>query len=187
MLRLTKSYREEDLISDCLRGRREAQDALYGAFSGKMLAVCLRYLPDRAEAEDAMVTAMVRVFTQLATYQHRGSFEGWVRRITVNEALGVLRRKKNIQFEEVAAADRQPSEATAETDLHADELLQLVQSLPPGYRTVFNLYAIEGYSHKEIADSLGITESTSKSQLNRARNLLKELIAQHSGQAQLVG
>jgi RNA polymerase sigma factor (sigma-70 family) len=181
MLRLGQTYREIDLVRDCLDGKRGAEEALYKRYSAKMLGICLRYLPDRAEAEDAMVSAMVRVFAQLATFRQEGSFEGWVRRIAVNEALGVLRRKKNLRFEEVEVANRQRSDHDAETKLEADELLQMVQHLPPGYRTVFNLYAIEGYSHKEIAELLGVTESTSKSQLNRARNLLKEMIAKHQG------
>ncbi len=181
MLRLGQTYREEDLIHDCLKGKRSGQEALYKKYSAKMFGICLRYLPDRTEAEDAMVSAMVRVFAQLPTFRQEGSFEGWIRRITVNEALGVLRRKKKIYFEEMEVADRQMSAGTAETNLEAEELLKMVQFLPTGYRTVFNLYAIEGYSHKEIAEMLGVTESTSKSQLNRARNLLKEMIAKYQG------
>jgi RNA polymerase sigma factor (sigma-70 family) len=181
MLRLGHTYRETDLIHDCLAGKRSAQEALYKKYSAKMLGVCLRYLSDRSEAEDAMVSAMVRVFAQLPNFRQEGSFEGWIRRITVNEALGILRRKKNIHFAEIELADRQMSDHDSETNLEAEELLKMVQYLPTGYRTVFNLYAIEGYSHKEIAESLGITESTSKSQLNRARNLLKQMIAKHQG------
>lgn len=173
MLKLLKLYKNEtDLIADCLAGKRNAQEALYKKYSSKMLAICTRYLTDKAEAEDAMINGFVRVFNQLENFRQEGSFEGWIRRIIVNEALALLRKKK-MYLEPAESADYYADYQIEEKHLEAEELLAMVQKLPTGYRTVFNLYAIEGYSHKEIADLLGITESTSKSQLNRARNMLK--------------
>ena len=180
MLKLIRSYQEKDaieqLISDCKKGKRTAQQQLYTRFSGKMLGICLRYLGDPDDAEDVMVTAFMKVFTHLDTYKGDGSFEGWIRRIMVNEALTELRKKNKLHFEPVEAAHYTADGQAQENSMEAEELLKMVQSLPSGYRTVFNLYAIEGFSHKEIAESLGITESTSKSQLNRARNMLKNAL-----------
>lgn len=173
----TKQYREEDLINDCLKGKAKAQDALYKTYSGKMLAVCMRYLSDRTEAEDAMINTMVKVLTRIGEFKGEGSFEGWIRRIAVNESLTIIRKRKKVFFEDCDSAIKLATDQTTDADLHAEELMEMVQLLPPGYRTVFNLYAIEGYSHKEIADILQITESTSKSQLNRARNMLKQMIS----------
>jgi RNA polymerase sigma factor (sigma-70 family) len=177
MFKLLKLYKNEtDLITDCLAGKRNAQEALYKKYSSKMLAICLRYLSDKAEAEDAMINGFVRVFSQLENFRQEGSFEGWIRRIVVNEALAMLRKKSKMYLEPAESADYHADYQIEEKHLEAEELLAMVQQLPTGYRTVFNLYAIEGYSHKEIADLLGITESTSKSQLNRARNMLKNAI-----------
>ncbi|GAB4198308.1 MAG: RNA polymerase sigma factor [Thermoflexibacter sp.] len=178
MLKLLKLYKNEtDLIADCLKGKRHAQEALYKKYSSKMLAICVRYLSDRTEAEDAMTNGFVRVFTQLENFRQEGSFEGWIRRIMVNEALAILRKKSKMYLEPAENADYHNDYQIEEKHLEAEELLAMVQKLPTGYRTVFNLYAIEGYSHKEIAEALGISESTSKSQLNRARNMLKNELA----------
>ncbi len=177
MFKLIKLYKNEsDLIADCLAGKRNAQEALYKKHSSKMLAICMRYLPDRTEAEDAMANGFVRVFSQLENFRQAGSFEGWIRRIVVNEALAMLRKKSKMHLEPAENADYHTDYQIEEKYLEAEELLAMVQKLPTGYRTVFNLYAIEGYSHKEIAELLGVTESTSKSQLNRARNMLKMAI-----------
>lgn len=180
MLNFRKSYSDEtELIKDCKKGVRKAQKALYEKYSAKMLSICCRYLKNEAEAEDVMVTALMKVFKHLDSYQGKGSFEGWIRRIVVNEALTALRKKKNTYFEEIENADYYPEYQLTESHLEADDLLKMVANLPTGYRTVFNLYAIEGYSHKEIAEQLNISVSTSKSQLNRARNLLKKTIQMH--------
>lgn len=142
-----------------------------------MLSLCGRYLPDEFEAEEAMIEGFMKVFDRIAQFKMEGSFEGWIRRIMVNESLMYLRSKKAAGWQ--AAYDDVEYEVepvAAATDLEADELHRLVQQLPTGYRTVFNLYAIEGYNHAEIAESLGISESTSKSQLHRARGLLQEWV-----------
>nr|WP_243900150.1 MULTISPECIES: sigma-70 family RNA polymerase sigma factor [Hymenobacter] len=147
---------------------------LYERFAGLMLSVCLRYLRHREDAEEVMIGGFVKVFRALDQYRHEGSFEGWIRRIMVNEALGQLRRKEPLHL----AIDDVPSTAavtpaTADTQLQADDMLALLAELPAGYRTVFNLYALEGYSHPEIAELLGISEGTSKSQLSKARAMLQ--------------
>ncbi|SDL53644.1 RNA polymerase sigma-70 factor, ECF subfamily [Catalinimonas alkaloidigena] len=180
-LRFTRTDRqythEKELVQDCQAGVRAAQRHLYEHYAPKMLVVCQRYLRDDYEAEDALVRGFTKVFQHLHQYEGNGSFEGWIRRIMVNEALMQL-RKSRLMFvhTEVEALQYQPDYRTVDTSLEAEDLMNLVCQLPDGYRTVFNLYAIEGYSHKEIADQLGISESTSKSQLSRARVLLQEYL-----------
>jgi RNA polymerase sigma-70 factor (ECF subfamily) len=125
-----------------------------------------------------MIEGFMKIFDKLSQFQNKGSFEGWMKRIIVTQALMTLRSNRHLMMEVNMENDAEFKDHNYElTSLEADELMEMVQSLPVGYRTVFNLYAIEGYSHKEIADLLGINESTSKSQLNRARNVLKEKIA----------
>ena len=165
---------DADLIAACRQGNSRAQKLLYERFAGLMLSVCLRYLRHREDAEEVMIGGFVKVFRALNQYRHEGSFEGWIRRIMVNEALGQLRRKEPLHL----AIDDVPSTAavtpaTADTQLQADDMLALLAELPAGYRTVFNLYALEGYSHPEIAELLGISEGTSKSQLSKARAMLQ--------------
>ena len=170
------SYTEKDLIADCRKGKAKAQKALFEQYSPKMLAVCVRYIKDLASAEDVLLLAFMKVFENLDKFEAKGSFEGWIRKIVVNEALGHLRKNTKIQFEESQKADIEAHAHSPTTDLEVQDLLQLLHQLPTGYRTVFSLYAIEGYSHQEIGEMLNITESTSKSQLNRARNMLKNLV-----------
>ncbi|MGB3617147.1 MAG: sigma-70 family RNA polymerase sigma factor [Catalinimonas sp.] len=183
-LRITKphpaDYRDEAaLLSDCRRGVRAAQRRLYEQHAAKMLVVCRRYLRDEYEAEDALLRAFAKVFQNLDRYAATGSFEGWIRRIVVNEALMQVRKQKLMYAHvEAEVLDRTPDENSVDTALEADDLLQLVQRLPTGYRTVFNLYAIEGYSHQEIAEQLDISPGTSKSQLSRARALLQSYLRQ---------
>lgn len=139
-----------------------------------MLSLCCRYVKNRTEAEDVMVTAFTKVFDKIDQFKGDGSFEGWVRRIVVNECLTFLRRNKNMYLEtDLAAADREPDLHHLNNHLEAEDLLKLVAELPAGYQIVFNMYAIDGYSHKEIAEHLGINENTSKSQLSRARGHLQ--------------
>src|SRR5579871_787630 len=162
--------RETELIEGCQRQHREAQHALYQMYSGKMYALCCRYVKDRMEAEDVLVTAFTKIFEKIGQYKGEGSFEGWVRRVVVNESLTYLRKNKNMYLEiDIEAAAYEPDYQRLENQLEADDLMKMIEALPVGYRTVFNLYAIDGYSHQEIADQLGISENTSKSQLSRAR------------------
>ncbi|KUG08884.1 RNA polymerase sigma factor [Solirubrum puertoriconensis] len=165
---------EVELISACRQGSVRAQKLLYEKFAGLMLTVCLRYLRQRADAEEAMLTGFVKVFKALDQYRHEGSFEGWIRRIMVNEALGQLRRKEPLHLAiDDMVTDVPATAATADSDMAAADLMQLLNELPAGYRTVFNLYAIEGYTHPEIAELMGISEGTSKSQLSKARAMLQ--------------
>lgn len=167
--------KESEWVEGCKRQDACAQRSLYEHFSGKMYALCCRYIPSKMEAEDVLVTAFTKLFERIDQYKGEGSFEGWVRRIVVNESLTYLRRNKNMYLEtEIEAVDRTPDYAHLDTHLEAADLMRLVGDLPAGYRMVFNLYAIDGYSHKEIADQLGISENTSKSQLSRARALLQK-------------
>ena len=179
MLRINKSNSEEKLISDCRKGKSTAQHQLYERFASKMLGVCIRYIHDRNEAEHVMIGGMVKVFEKLEQYNGEGSFEGWIRRIMVNESLMYIRKHKNMSLEvEVEKAEMKPDYQSLESTLETDDLMRLITELPVGYRTVFNLYAIEGYSHKEIAEQLGINENTSKSQLSRARKYLQTRLAE---------
>lgn len=178
MLRINKSNTEEQLLADCRKGKPKAQKEMYERFAPKMLGVCIRYIHDRDEAEHVMIGGMVKVFEKLNQYNGEGSFEGWIRRIMVNESLMYIRKNKNMSLEvEVEKAEVEPDYQSLESHLEVADLLVLIAELPVGYRTVFNLYAIEGFSHKEIADMLDINENTSKSQLSRARKLLQSRLA----------
>lgn len=165
-------------LKECQRGNRSAQKALYDELSPKMYAVCMRYMGDRHSAADILQDGFVTLFTKLDKFSGEGSFEGWARKIFVNTALMSLRKKDALRnSEDVAAAvDIGSPEPSVIQRMGYDELMKLVMSLPPGFRTVFNMYAIEGFSHKEIAEALGISEVTSRSQLQRARALLQKKI-----------
>lgn len=167
---------EATMIEGCISGNPRAQKQLYDKFSGKMMGVCLRYCSNMDEAEDALQEGFVKVFTKISEFKRDGSFEGWIRRIMVNTALDLLRKNKKHAFN--ASIDdvnvHLTDGETALNQLAAEDLLLLLSKLPTGYRVVFNMFAIEGFSHKEIAEHLGVTESTSKSQYSRARAFLKE-------------
>jgi RNA polymerase sigma factor (sigma-70 family) len=176
-----KIYRakEEDLIKGCLQRDRTAQKRLYDTYSSKMYALCYRYVRNPMEAEDILVTAFMKVFDKIDQFKSEGSFEGWIRRIVVNEALTQLRRNRSMYLEtELEQADREPDYDKLSDHLEAEDLLNMIQEMPAGYRIVFNMYAIDGYSHKEIAEHLGISENTSKSQLSRARTYLQKMLVE---------
>lgn len=168
----------ESLAARCKDNDRSSQRRLYEALAPKMMAVCHRYMGGKEEAEDVLQEGFITLFTKLDTYSGNGSFEGWARKIFVNTALMSLRRKDVLRnTEEVDAAFGLSEDSpTPVQQIGYRELMQLVSELPPGFRTVFNMYVIEGYSHKEIAEALGITEVTSRSQLQRARTLLQDKI-----------
>jgi RNA polymerase sigma factor (sigma-70 family) len=175
-----KIYRakEDELIKGCLRRERSAQRQLYDTFSSKMYSICYRYVKDSMEAEDILVTAFMKVFDKIEQFKSEGSFEGWIRRIVVNEALTYLRRNRAMYLEtDLEQADREPDYSKLSDHLEAEDLMNMIKELPTGYRIVFNMYAIDGYSHKEIADQLNISENTSKSQLSRARVYLQKMLA----------
>lgn len=176
-LKIQKSITEEELIEKCRKSNSKAQATIYDKYAAKMLAVCMRYIKEEHEAEDTMIQGFMKVFSKIEQFKSEGSFEGWMRRIMVNESLTYLRRNKSMYLEvEIEKADREPDYNTLSTHLEAEDLVKMVGNLPMGYRTVFNLYAIEGYSHKEIGEQLGITVNTSKSQLSRARNMLQQIL-----------
>jgi RNA polymerase sigma factor (sigma-70 family) len=177
-----KIYRakEEDLIKGCLRRDRTAQQQLFDLYSSKMYGICYRYVRQPMEAEDILVTAFTKIFERIGQYKGDGSFEGWIRRVIVNEALTHLRKARTMYLEtELEQADREPDYAQLSDHLEAEDLMNMIQQLPAGYRIVFNMYAIDGYSHKEIAAQLGISENTSKSQLSRARVYLQKMLAEN--------
>ena len=179
MLRIVPLYDQEAQLVKALRHKdAKVQRQVYDKYASRMLGVCMRYLGDQMTAEDILVEGFLKVFDKIDQYKGEGSFEGWVRRIMVNESLGYLRqRKRLLEVPMLDEAQGVPDEnARIDQALEAGELMEMIETLPMGYRTVFNLYAIEGYAHAEIAQMLGITESTSKSQLHRARGLLQRLV-----------
>ena len=166
---------ELEMIEGCKKGDRYAQKLLYDRFSGKMFALCCRYVKDKMEAEDILLTAFTKILNRIDQYKNEGSFEGWIRRVMVNESLSYLRKNKSMYVEtDIEAVDREPNYEKLENHLEAQDLLKLISELPSGYRIVFNMFAIDGYSHKEIGEELGINENTSKSQLSRARSVLQK-------------
>ena len=171
------------LIKACIEGNREAQKTLYESLSPKMFPVCLRYMSSREEAEDVLQEGFVTLFSKLDSFSGKGSFEGWARKIFVNTALMQLRKNDVLKESEdlEGAWDISSQDPTIIQDIGYQELLELIESLPPGFRTVFNMYVIEGYSHKEIGEALGISENTSRSQLQRARVLLQRKVLEKIG------
>jgi RNA polymerase sigma factor (sigma-70 family) len=170
---------EPELIKGLQNGEAKAQKFVYEKYAGLMLGICLRYLKNHMDAEEVMLNGFVRIFQYAGQFGSKGSFEGWMKRVVINEALAFLRKKEPLHLAIEKDHIQLPSPASAESDLAVEDLLSLLHELPAGYRTVFNLYAIEGYSHKEIAEMLDITEGTSKSQLSKARLLLqKRLVGQ---------
>ena len=183
MMFLEHKYSIESLVEKCKAGERKAQELLYKQFASKMLGVCMRYATDKMEAEDMLQNGFIRVFQKIADYRGDGSFEGWVRRIMVHCSIEYYRKHhKMMQVVDLEESGHEPSvNAVAAANLDAKDLMALIQRLSPGYRMVFNLYAIEGYSHKEIGDIMSITEGASKSQLSRARSVLRDLIGNSEG------
>lgn len=175
-----RNMSEEEMIKGCLKDDPLAQRALYDKVGPKMMGVCLRYMVSIEEAQDVLQDGLIKVFDKLGTYSGMGSFEGWVRRIVVNTALDAIRKNKNLkhnmQIDDVEYALK--SNDFIFEHLVAEDLLKVLHELPLGYKTVFNLFAIEGYSHKEIAKKMNITVSTSKSQFSRAKSMLRKKITE---------
>lgn len=169
---------EAELIEGCISGNPRAQKQLYDTFSGKMMGVCLRYCKNQETAEDAIQEGFIKVFSKISEYNHIGSFEGWIRRIMVNTSLDLLRKNKKHAFQvDVDELEFMLTDNELVTgNMATEELLNILKTLPDGYRVVFNMFAIEGYSHKEIAEQLGVSENTSKSQYSRARAYLRDAI-----------
>jgi len=169
---------EEAILQGCLHNQPVAQRELYNRFSPKMLAVCYRFAHNREDAEDMLQEAFIKVFSQIHTFQNKGAFEGWIRRIIVHTCINHL--KKNKRFNEsvdiINASSIQVREESIPSIVQAKQIVECIRLLPIGYRTVLNLYAIEGYSHKEIAGMLDIEESTSRSQYTRAKQMLEDIL-----------
>lgn len=164
----------EKIIEDCKAGKKKAQASLYRRFAPKFFGVSLRYSHDRTEAEDILHESFLRIFEKIGQFNGTGSFEGWMHRIVVNFALENYRKKNKLYVvEDVTFYDSQENSTINHESLNEQHLLHLIQQLPPRYKMVFNLYAIDGYSHKEIAEMLGISEGSSKSNLSRARKILQ--------------
>lgn len=173
-------HSEEKLIHRCLTNDVKAQEEFYRRFAPKMYGVCLRFAKSRMEADDFLQEGFIKVFTNLSSFRNEGSLEGWIRRTIVNTAINLIKKNsKYLQDIEIEKADLVPqAEAGPVENLGAGELLELIAELPVGYRMVFNLNVIEGYTHKEIGELLNISENTSKSQLSRARVTLQRKIAE---------
>ena len=169
---------EEAILKGCLNNEAAAQRELYNRYSPKMLAVCYRFAHNREDAEDMLQEGFIKVFSQIRTFENRGAFEGWIRRIVVHTCINIL--KKNKKFNEnvdiIHATTIQIREETVPAIIQAKQVVECIRLLPMGYRTVLNLYAVEGYSHREIGNMLDIEESTSRSQYTRARAMLEEIL-----------
>jgi RNA polymerase sigma factor (sigma-70 family) len=173
---------EEAILQGCLKNHAAAQKELYNRYSPKMLAVCYRFAHNREDAEDMLQDGFIKVFLQIHTFQSKGAFEGWIRRIIVHTCINHL--KKNKRFNEsvdiIQASAAQVREENIPSLMQAKQIVDCIRLLPMGYRTVLNLYAIEGYSHKEISGMLEIEESTSRSQYTRARQMLEDILVRRS-------
>lgn len=169
---------EEALLTGCLQNDASAQRELYSRYSPKMLSVCFRFAHSREDAEDMLQEGFIKVFTQIHTFQNKGAFEGWIRRIMVHTCINHL--KKNKKFNEsvdiIHATGVQGREDSVPSIVQAKQVVECIRILPLGYRTVLNLYAIEGYTHKEIAEMLDVEESTSRSQYTRAKQMLEDIL-----------
>jgi RNA polymerase sigma factor (sigma-70 family) len=178
--RVNMEYQEEDLINGCKKGENDAFRLLYKKYSSKMLVVCLRYTNSRPEAEDVLQEGFIKVFKSIHQFRNEGSFEGWLKRVMVNTALESFRKQKKMELVDYEFIPESESssifEGNALNNFEIKDLLKMIQELPKGCNVVFNLFAIEGYSHKEISDMLNISEGTSKSQVSRARSLLQKAI-----------
>ncbi|HQS24930.1 RNA polymerase sigma factor [Sediminibacterium sp.] len=169
---------EQTILVGCLNNDPSAQRELYNRYSPKMLSVCYRFGNSREDAEDMLQEGFIKIFTQIHTFQNKGAFEGWIRRIIVHTCINFL--KKNKKFSNSIDLDQadylEVKEETMPSVMQARQIIECIRQLPLGYRTVLNLYAMEGYSHKEIADMLDIEESTSRSQYTRAKVMLEGIL-----------
>ncbi len=169
---------EKELIKRCKKGSTKAQRLLYKSYQSTLLGICMRYAKSKDEAEDIFHMAMMKIYKNIGSYSGKGSFEGWLKQITVHLAIDNFRKNhKHYYLSDIDEMEENITTAQNIPDsLEVDDILKTIQQLPPGYRVVFNLYAIEGYSHKEIAQKLNISESTSKTQLLKARKKLKQML-----------
>lgn len=175
-----ESAQLDKIIKDCIKGKAKAQEVLYVEFAPKMLGVCLRYSKDLSEAEDTLQDGFIKIFHSVNTYLFKGSFEGWMRRVMVNTALEKFRQAKKFPLvDEPSDFEEEEDETYTESEISIDILLKMVQELPDRYRMVFSLYVLDGYPHNEIAEVMGISIGTSKSNLARGRAILKQKVREY--------
>lgn len=168
---------ESDLIDGCIHGDSKMQRALYDRFASTMYGVCLRYAGNTNDADDILQEGFIKVYNNIHKFRREGSFEGWIRRIFINTCIEHFRKKtKSYNISEVHENTVEDADISALDTLAAKDLVKVINELSPGYKTVFNLYVVEGYTHREIGDMLGISEGTSKSQLARAKATLKKML-----------
>lgn len=176
----------KEIVEGCLRGERRSQEALFKQFYGKMLSVCIRYISDRDTAQEVLQEGFIKVFDKLEVFDFKGSLEGWIRRIIANTAIDTIRKNKrnpflsdqDTNFKQEAVDEMVEKEEFNTLSLKAEVAMEAISKLSPAYRTVFNLYVMEDYSHKEIADLLGINEGTSKSNLAKAKMNLQRILSE---------
>lgn len=178
---------ESQLIEDCKRGIAAAQKFLYEQYSRKMMGVCMRYVNNYETARDLMHDGFIKIFLNISSFLFEGSFEGWMRRIFVTTSLEYLRKNDVLKdsYDIATSFDIQENDEGVIERMSAEELREIIASLPAGFRSVFNLYAVEGYSHKEIGEMMGIAESTSRSQFARARALLQQKMSELYGYSRI--
>lgn len=180
---------DQELVKRCLEGRRDAHHALFKLYAGKMLTVCRRYFDNVEEAEDVLQEGFIKVFERLHQWQGTGPLGGWIRTVMINTALTHLRSSKkwqsNTDIENATHLTSEESDVLS--SMGAEEILSLIAAMPTGYRTVFNLFVIEGYAHKEIAEMLGISENTSKTQFLKSKEWLKKSLAKHENTIDRIG
>lgn len=168
---------ESELVKDCLKGSSKAQALLYQKYSGVLYAICLRYAGNSDEAKDMLQDAFIKIFLNLGNFRFEGSFEGWIKRVTTFNCLDHLKKAENkVQMVDIENVYHLQVAETASHQIQSKQLYAALQQLPTGYRTVFNLFALEGFGHHDIAEMLGISESTSKSQLFKARKMLQQML-----------
>lgn len=179
---------DKKIFDDCIKGKRHAQNKLYNRYAPSLLGICMRYAKNKEEAEDILQEGFIKIFLKIQGFRSEGSFEGWMKRIMINTAL--THNKQNLkhkyqtditEIEEIHIVDDGRQDEESIVKIPRDKLMSIIQSLPEGYKTVFNLYVIEQYAHKEIAEMLDISINTSKSQLSKARRLLTTRITQFTG------
>jgi RNA polymerase sigma-70 factor (ECF subfamily) len=181
-LPFSKESEEARLVRGLKSGKPDVQRHVYDLYADRMMALCMRYARDRDDAADTLQEGFIRVFRKIDTFKEEGSLEGWIRRVITNVAIRSYQRNARLHVAvDLDEAEREVSTNTVESDHSAEDLLAMIQRLPDGYRVVFNLYAIEGYSHEEIAEQLEISVGTSKSQLSRARQSLQRMLEQQNG------
>jgi RNA polymerase sigma factor (sigma-70 family) len=167
---------DEELVKGCIKGKRQHQDMLYARFAGKMMAVCLRYMKNEMDAEDVLQEGFMKIFDNINKFKFEGSLEGWMRRIVANTSINKLRKKDVLKGSDDADSKDVEWNDNILDKMDSTKIFELIQNLADGYRVVFNMYVIEGYSHKEISEKLEIEEVSSRTQLAKARKILKKQI-----------